>query len=129
MIKIEMPYFRDLSVNYYKIVGKGGRKTPATKPEVKKWMTELTRISREKAHAAYGNEFGSFIIPLNLYPINVEVHGYFKDERVPDLDNLAKVILDALKVGIVVDDKHMRYVAGGYETGYDEPRLEIEVGI
>ncbi len=60
-------------------------------------------------------------------PLYVGVYGKFVDGRVPDLDNLSKVILDSLKVGTGVDDKHMRFVAVGYDVGYESPVLEIEI--
>ena len=113
MMKVEMPYIGGvLSINSYKIRGRGGIQTNATKPEVKLWMDELTKKVEGFEHN--GN-------------VTVSVFGKFIDERVPDLDNLAKVILDAIKVGINLDDRHIKYKALGYNTGYVRPVLVINL--
>ena len=110
-MKVEMPYIGGvLSINSYKIRGKGGIQTNSTKPEVKLWMDSLT--GKVKGFEHDGN-------------VTVSVFGKFTDGRVPDLDNLAKVILDAIKVGINLDDRHIKYRALGYDTGYARPVLEI----
>lgn len=113
-MKIVMPYIgKSLSVNSYRI--RYGRiQTTKIKPETKMWMAELSEKVRDFDHDHTCN-------------IIVSVFGKFRDGRVPDLDNLAKVILDAIKVGVGLDDRHMRYVSVGYDTGYDRPELEIEL--
>ena len=61
-------------------------------------------------------------------PLRIKVSGYFRDGRsVPDLSNLHKVIGDALKVGLGVDDRHFRFEDGEVVTGADEPKIVIEV--
>jgi len=110
MVRVEMPYIgKSLSVNYYHLRF-GTRVTTKIRPETKLWMEELTKKVRNFEHS------GSVI---------VSVFGKFTDGRVPDLDNLAKVILDAIKVGINLDDRHIKYRALGYDTGYARPVLEI----
>jgi len=112
-VKIIMPYIgRVLSVNYYKVVGRGGVKTNRTKPETERWMGEL-------ADKVRGLPFGS-----NL---TIKLFGKFRDERVPDLSNLHKVIADAVAEGLGVDDKDFKFVDLGYETGCLRPVLEIEL--
>ena len=114
--KITMPYIGGtLSVNRYKVVGRFGHKTNKTRREVEIWMGELTRKVR-----------GLTIFPVQP-PVEITLFGRFEDDRCPDLDNLAKVILDAIKVGIGVDDKYMRFVAKGYSTGFSRPELDIEI--
>lgn len=132
MIRVRAPYFGELSVNSYKVIAKGGKKTSATKPAVKDWMVDVADMVRAQAVFLYGNEYGSFVIPMDKYipnPITVRLWGKFKDERVPDMDNLAKVTLDAIKVGLGVDDKYLKYIPVGYEIGYEVPVLEIEIDV
>ena len=110
-MKVVMPYIGGvLSVNSYKIRGRGGVQTNKTKPEVELWMAELA--SKVKGYRTDGN-------------LTVELFGRFCDNRVPDLPNLHKVIGDALKEGLGVDDRDFRFVDLGYDTDYDRPTLEI----
>jgi len=109
-MKIVMPYIgKSLSVNSYRI-RYGKIQTTKIKPETKLWMSDLAERVRGFEHN------GGAV---------VSVFGKFYDGRVPDLDNLAKVILDAIKVGIGLDDRHIRFISEGYDTGYDKPVLEI----
>jgi len=110
-LKVTVPYIGGvLSVNAYKVRGRGGVATNATKPVVRLWMHELTEKVRGFEHN------GS---------LTVSLFGKFVDDRAPDLDNLAKVILDAVKVGVGLDDKNIKFVSLGYDTGYSRPVLEI----
>ena len=110
-LAVTMPYIGGvLSVNSYKVRGRSGVATNKTKRVVKLWMSELTE--RVKGFEHNGS-------------LTVSVFGKFVDERVPDLDNLAKVILDSIKVGVGLDDRHIKFVAQGYDTGYSKPVLEI----
>lgn len=107
---VEMPYIgKSLSVNYYQ-VRFGTRQTTKVRPEVKLWMSQLTEKVRGFEHQGV---------------VTVSVFGKFIDERVPDLDNLAKVTLDAIKVGINLDDRHIRFRSEGYSTGFVSPKLVI----
>ena len=109
-LKVEMPYIgKALSVNYYHMRF-GSRVTTKIRPEVKLWMSQLTEEVKEFEHQG---------------DVTVSVFGKFMDERVPDLDNLAKVILDAIKVGINLDDRYIKYRALGYGTGFVKPKLVI----
>jgi len=115
---ITMPYIKDLSVNSYKIMGRGGRHTTATKPHVTEWMNELADKIRE--HELFNEFFGT--------PATIYVKGFFVDDRAPDIHNLAKVICDAIEPAIGVNDKNIRFKDEGYETGYiSDPHLEIEL--
>lgn len=108
---VVMPYIGGvLSVNAYKVRGRSGVATNKTKRAVELWMNELTEKVKGFEHS------GS---------VTVSLFGKFIDDRAPDLDNLAKVILDAIKVGIELDDKYIKFVALGYDTGYERPVLEI----
>lgn len=112
-LKVVMPYFGTLSVNRYKIVGRGGLHTSRTRPEVIKWMQELT----EKVRG-----YQPYAPTMTVY-----LTGRFVDERCPDLANLHKVIGDAVKEGIGLDDKFYLFVDRGYTTGHSKPELEIEL--
>ena len=109
-LKVEMPYIgKALSVNYYHLRF-GSRVTTKIRPEVKLWMSQLTEKVRGFEHNG---------------DVTVIVFGKFTDYRCPDLDNLAKVILDAIKVGINLDDKYIKYKSLGFSTGYSQPKLVI----
>lgn len=110
-----MPYIgRNLSVNYYKIIGRGGRPTHKTKPEVEYWMWELaTKVKGFQ--------------PLDPTNVKIYLKGNFKDERAPDLSNLHKVIGDAIRNGLGIDDKHFKFVDLERTYWAVEPTLEIEV--
>ena len=115
-MKVVMPYpGRCLSVNYYRIrVGK--RLTTRIRPEVKLWMEDLAQLVKSKMG---GEDLGKGVV--------VQVYGKFCDGRVPDLDNLAKVVLDAIKMGTGVDDRYMEFRTLGYSTGWTKPVLEIDI--
>ena len=112
-MQVVMPYIgKALSVNYYKIVGKGGVKTNRTRPEVTIWMRQLAeRVKRFPIHPGD--------------PLVILLHGRFVDDRAPDLSNLHKVIGDAIRDGVGVDDKSFKFVDLGYSIGYPRPVLEI----
>lgn len=106
-----MPYIGGvLSTNAYKVRGRGGVQTNRTKKVVKLWMDELTR--RVRGFEGYGS-------------LTITLYGEFVDARVPDLANLHKVIGDAIKVGVGIDDKYFKFIDLGYTTGHDSPVLEI----
>jgi len=111
-MKVVMPYIgQALSVNSYR-VRIGRRLTTRIRPEVKLWMGQLAE--KVKGVETDGNLTG-------------ELFGKFIDGRVPDLPNLHKVIGDALKEGLGVDDRDFKFVDLGYDTGYDRPVLEINL--
>ena len=113
MITVTMPYIGcHLSENYYKIVGRLGVKTNKTRPDVIKWMGELT----DKVRGFYPGT--SLVIYLS---------GKFYDDRAPDLANLHKVIGDAIKKGVCLDDKSFKFVDEGYTTGYSRPELVMKL--
>jgi len=116
-MKLQMPYLPEVSVNSYRIVGRGGRPTNAIKPSVLFWMADLADRIRE--HPDFDEYYGT--------PCTVYVKGFFVDNRVPDIHNLAKVICDAIEPAIGVNDKDIRFKDSGYETGYPKPYLEIEL--
>jgi len=110
--KVVMPYIGGiLSDNAYKFLNK------ATKPIVTIWKKELAQ-KVEMLDIPGAEEY------------EVEVYGRFTDERRPDVPNLFKVILDALKKtrmyrGLGVDDKHIHPKDVGYELGCADPELVI----
>ena len=109
-LKVEMPYIgKALSVNYYHLRF-GTRITTKIRPEVKLWMSQLTEKVKGFEHDGR---------------VHVSVFGKFTDGRVPDVHNLSKVILDAIKVGVELDDRHITFSSIGYGTGYVKPILVI----
>lgn len=106
--QFRVPYFGELSENSYKLPNH------ATKPHVRKWMSQLaSNISNSKIEKAPNYIIG--------------VHGFFADERRPDLPNLFKVVLDAVADGLNVNDKHFQARDDGHEVGYFKPELLITV--
>lgn len=107
---VVMPYVGgDLSENSYK-----WHKTRGTRPIVKAWMYELEYRTRQLA-----------VPKCSRYKIHLS--GRFRDNRVPDLSNLHKVIGDALKIGLRTDDKHFLFVDEGYSCGHLKPELVITI--
>jgi len=118
-MEITMPYIgRALSVNYYKITGKGGRHTNKTRPETEDWMFQLGDRVRE--HPEYPELFG--------VPVIVELNGRFVDRTsTPDLHNLGKVIMDALEPVLGINDKYLEFRSGKFELGCIPPELIISI--
>lgn len=112
-LKVTVPYIGGvLSVNSYKVRGRGGVATNKTKRVVVLWMNELT----EKVKGFEHN--GS---------LTVSLFGKFVDDRAPDLANLHKCIGDAIATGLGVNDKEFRFIDLGYDVGYTRPVLEITI--
>ena len=62
--------------------------------------------------------------------VRISVKAYFKDKRsASDLDNLKKLLGDAIQQGIDVDDKYFNFV--DFEPSFDMeyPRLKVELVI
>ena len=59
--------------------------------------------------------------------VTVSMWGRFKDRRLPDMSNLGKVTLDAVSVGLGVNDKFFDFKTLGFSTGYIEPELDIYI--
>lgn len=108
MYQFRMPYFSELSENSYKLPTRG------TKPRVKSWMRQLCQKVRE-----------ADIPTARKYTVGVR--GHFADERRPDIPNLFKVSLDAVQMGLNLNDKHFTARDNGYETGYLKPELVITI--
>ena len=107
--KIVIPYIGGiLSDNSYKFQNR------KTKPPVAMWMRELA------------NEVEDLNIPKTPF-YSISIKGNFSDSRHPDISNLHKVIGDALKKVLPVDDKYFRYNDLGVTLGTFDPTLEITI--
>lgn len=113
-LTITMSYMGTLSVNRYK-TNRG-----IIRREVRRWMADLAYT----VHNAL-LDLDISTEPIFSPPIRIRIDGYFRDNRVPDLANLHKVIGDALQDGLGVDDKHFRFEDGDVVTGEKNPRLRI----
>ena len=115
-LEVVMPYIGGvLSVNDYKIRGRGGRPTNRTKTIVLIWMERLAGEVKDFKHN------GSLVI---------ELFGRFKDDRsTPDLANLHKVIGDAIRDGIGLDDKYFKFIDRGYDVDNSSPTLNITLTV
>jgi len=100
-----------LSVNRYRT------KQGIIRREVQDWMRDL----KMAVQLAYRD------MEKPKPPVHICIDGFFKDERIPDLANLHKVIGDALQIGLGINDKKFRFQDGKGETGYDEPYLRIGI--
>lgn len=116
-----MPYIgKDLSCNYYKIVGRGGVKTNKTKLNVEIWMTHLHMKIRNYPPSEYMDLAGK--------PLIVKLYGRFTDERsTPDLHNLHKVIGDTVGPAFQINDRHLSFEDAGYTTGHYRPEIVMEI--
>lgn len=119
IVEIRIPYIGGiLSVNRYKY--KGGIHT---KREVKNWMDALAILTNNEMRKL---EICPSTFPT--HPIKIHLSGIFKDNRVPDLANLHKVVGDALEMALDINDKHFRFIDGGYLI--DKEQLpELIIGI
>jgi Holliday junction resolvase RusA-like endonuclease len=111
-IAVKIPYLGAvLSVNHYKIKGR------FTRPEVKRWMNDLAWSIQE-----YRVDWSKVKLPLD-----VTCSGTFKDNRYPDLSNLAKVTLDSIQSATGINDKYFRWHDGTVTVGgYPELIIKIE---
>lgn len=108
-VTVRMEYIGSaLSVNHYKIAGR------FTRPEVKDWMAQL------------GWQIKTKRIKTWKLPLVVTCSAVFKNNRRPDLHNLAKVILDAIEDATGVNDRDMRWHDGDVKFG-KKPELIIEI--
>lgn len=117
-IEIHMEYIgSQLSVNHY--LGKSGNRF-WVKKDTQQWMDELAWMVRVSAKSA-GIEFKP--------PVKIFIRGIFKNGRAqPDLDNLFKVICDAVSDGLGIDDKHFTHETGSSELQkFVTPTLIIKV--
>lgn len=118
-MRVTMPYIgKALSVNYYKVMGKGGRRTNKTRPEVEIWMQQLADAVKELAPPEM---FG--------HPVIVSLWGEFRDERCPDLHNLHKVIADALESALGINDRYVKFEDAGYVAGVGNPKLVMDIEV
>ena len=107
--KIDIPYIGGvLSDNAYK------NTNHHTVRAVRNWMN-LLALKVENAN----------VVSADRYVVGVR--GFFTDERRPDIPNLFKVTLDAVKVGLKRDDKYFIARDDGYEIGYVVPFLRITI--
>lgn len=112
MLKIIMPYIGGcLSKNGSRIVGRGGRRTNAYKPQTKLWMADLT----EKVRGYFPGSH-----------MTIHLFGKFVDDRSsPDLANLHEIIGDAIKRGIALDDQYYDFKDEGSLVGVVRPVIEM----
>ncbi len=118
LITIHMEYIgSQLSVNHY--LGKSGNRF-WVKKDTQQWMDELAWMVRMMAKSAQ-MEFKP--------PVKVFISGIFKNERArPDLDNLFKVVCDAVSDGLGIDDKWFTHETGSSQLQkFTVPTLIIEV--
>ena len=115
VVEISMPYIGScLSVNHYKY------KNRFTKPETRAWMDclQLEWLWRDTKY--------NFKVKM---PPTIHLSGIFKDKRsCCDLNNLHKVIADALESALHINDREFRFVDEGYTIDKSkDPTLVIGV--
>jgi len=105
-----------LSVNHAYKRGRNGQ--TYLDPEAAKWKITLT------SEVKWAMPSGRVSLPAF-----VRVSGRFRDKRSAlDLDNLAKLVLDAVATALGVNDRDLRFQAGDrvIETGC-EPVVTVEI--
>lgn len=102
-----------------------GRPVPAVR------MTQRSKYGpREQRYLAYKSVVGwsAKFAKLQLVngPVAVEVVFYFKNKRLPDVDNLLKAIMDGLNKVAWCDDRQVVRSAGERRQGEPE-RAEVTI--
>ena len=113
-VEISLAYIGScLSVNHYKY------KNRYTKPETREWMVAF--------QVRANHHLGRAVVK---YPPIIHLSGIFKDKRsTPDLNNLHKVIADAL-IPVLGDDREFRFVDEGYTIDKSkDPTLIIGIEV
>ncbi len=89
------------------------------RPEAVLWQAKLTQIIRVRK-----NYLGIELTP----PINIRLTGRWKDHRwACDYDNLHKIIGDAIKAAIEIDDEHLRWHDAEPVFGVDLQDIVIDI--
>ena len=117
-IEIHMEYIgSQLSVNHY--LGKSGNRF-WVKRDTQKWMDDLAGVIRIVVNA----DKIKFKPPVKVF-----IRGIFKNGRAqPDLDNLFKVVCDAVSDGLGIDDKWFTHETGSSELQkFCTPTLIIKI--
>jgi Holliday junction resolvase RusA-like endonuclease len=104
-----------ISVNSYKYY-----KTRGIKTETRQWMEDLVeKVTHHDDGASIAGK-----------PVRVKLFGRFKNNaNCPDLHNLHKVIGDALQVALLINDRYISFEDTGFDIGYKEPVIEIEINL
>ena len=103
IVEISMPYIgKRLSVNHY--MGKNKYGAWFIYPEVVQWMQALTASANYHLRNSKVKQ-----------PPTIHLSGIFKDyNNAPDLNNLHKVIADALQGALGINDREFRFHDEGY---------------
>lgn len=112
--KIEITTNKPLSTNH--IYGRGRNGHTYKKPEAKDWQTTLAWYVKEKR--------------MKFAKCRVDVDFYFEDDAKIDLDNLLKLISDALVDGGLIADDRWQILNEWRPKGHLDrvnPRTEITI--
>jgi hypothetical protein len=117
-LRFKLALIPGLSVNHCYVKTKTGARVLTKGASV--WK-EISRITIALAAKDAG-------IQLEQGEIDITVDAYFKDERgVSDLDNLKKLLADAIKSAIGVDDKFFFFHDGEKAFDPNSPHLAIKL--
>uniref|UniRef100_A0A6M3X555 Putative endodeoxyribonuclease n=1 Tax=viral metagenome TaxID=1070528 RepID=A0A6M3X555_9ZZZZ len=131
-MKLDLPWEKDLSVNRYRF----GRSAPgqrhrARRDHVRAWHESVVwqiRDARIRQHAARtGRNMGWKQIPKPRLPMRVQVWYRWPDRRRRDPDNVHKVIGDAIKVAIGVDDCNFLWTDEEAVVDRENPGFTIRI--
>jgi len=109
-----------------------GRPKPKGRPRFTRTGHAYTPDSTRKAEQNVIDLF-ELACPLwepTLEDVRLTVHAHFQYGRVADLDNIAKLVSDALNKYAWVDDKQVRKLeVEGFEHAGDDARVEVSFAI
>lgn len=89
------------------------------RPASRRWRDNLALFLRAKL-----NILGVEFTP----PLTISLYGYFKDKRSrPDLDNLCKLIGDAIQAATGINDAEFLWELEGSAVGHKRPLIRISI--
>lgn len=132
-MKLDLPWEKDLSVNRYRF-GRPGKRYQyhqARRPHVQAWheaAVQQIQEARMRQYAARtGRNLGWAHLPKPRLPMRVQVWYRWPDKRRRDPDNMHKVIQDAIKVAIDVDDCNFLMTDEEAVVDRDNPGFTIRI--
>ena len=131
-IQLDLIWERDLSVNSYRFGRPApGQKFRVRKPHVQAWHNRAVqeiRLAMQRAHCdETGRALAWHMIPKPEIPVYITIGFRWPDKRKRDCGNYRKVIEDAVKVAIGIDDQHFRVTDGDVTIDAENPGFTIRV--
>ena len=136
-LTINMPWERDLSVNSYRF-GKPSpkargkwKKSRVRKPHVQAWHERAVweiRLARQIENCdKTGRTLRWDLIAEPILPLRIRIDYRWPDNRRRDCDNYHKVIQDAVKAALGIDDRHFRITDGQVMIDKENPGFTVTI--